>query len=72
MIDEFPVWNPNPYSAMMMRDMACPEREKVSEPHKGSIEMLMIARRNNNSTMLVLLAVFIWHFDLIKCCLKYF
>ena len=30
MIDKFPVWNLKPNTAMMMRHMACPEREKVS------------------------------------------
>ena len=29
MIDKFPVWNLKPNTAMMMRHMACPEREKV-------------------------------------------
>ena len=43
MIDKFPVWNLKPYSAMMMRLMACSEREKVSIFQR--IEALMIARR---------------------------
>lgn len=44
MIDKFPVWNLKPYSAMMMRHMACPEREKVLILQR--IRTLMIARKS--------------------------
>ena len=38
MIDKFPVWNLKPNTAMMMRHMACPEREKVFHLQMDNID----------------------------------
>lgn len=41
MIDKFPVWNLKPNTAMMMRHMACPEREKVIHLQMVNIDDLL-------------------------------